>query len=73
MKKSKYTEEQMAFAPKQAELGTTVAEVCREDGVARCVARMTQPGAQVRPSSSMCVEWQPKLCRIFGTRLATAQ
>ncbi|VVE58617.1 transposase [Pandoraea anapnoica] len=33
MKKSKYTEEQIAFALKQAELGTTVAEVCRKMGI----------------------------------------
>ena len=28
MKKSNYTEEQIAFALKQAELGTTISEVC---------------------------------------------
>ena len=33
MKKSRYTEEQIAFALKQAELGTAVAEVCRKMGV----------------------------------------
>ncbi len=33
MKKSRYTEEQVAFALKQAELGTAVAEVCRKMGV----------------------------------------
>ncbi len=33
MKKSRYTEEQVAFALKQAELGTSVAEVCRKMGV----------------------------------------
>lgn len=33
MKRSKYTEEQIAFALKQAELGTAVAEVCRKMGV----------------------------------------
>jgi len=34
MKKSQYTEEQIAFALKQAEQGVTVAEVCRKLGVA---------------------------------------
>ncbi len=34
MKKSRYTEEQIAFALKQAEMGTPVAEVCRKLGVA---------------------------------------
>jgi len=30
MKKSNYTEEQIAFALKQAELGTPISEVCRK-------------------------------------------
>ncbi|VWC61965.1 putative transposase [Burkholderia aenigmatica] len=33
MKKSKYTDEQSAYALKQAELGTRVAEVCRKIGI----------------------------------------
>ena len=33
MKKSKYTDEQIAFALKQAELGTSVDEVCRKMGI----------------------------------------
>jgi putative transposase len=33
MKKSRYTEEQIAFALKQAELGPPVAEVCRKMGI----------------------------------------
>lgn len=33
MKKSKFTEEQIAFALRQAESGTVVAEVCRKMGV----------------------------------------
>ena len=33
MKKSKFTKEQIAFALRQAESGTTVAEVCRKMGV----------------------------------------
>ena len=33
MKRSKYTEEQIAFALKQAELGTPVAEVLRKMGI----------------------------------------
>ena len=33
MKKGRYTEEQIAFALKQAELGAPVAEVCRKLGV----------------------------------------
>ena len=33
MKKSKYTDEQIAFFLKQAELGTSVDEVCRKMGI----------------------------------------
>lgn len=33
VKKSRFTEEQIAFALKQAELGTAVAEICRKIGV----------------------------------------
>ena len=33
MKKSKFTEEQIAFALRQGDLGTPVAEVCRKMGV----------------------------------------
>ena len=34
MKKSKFTEEQIAFALRQAETGTRAAEVCRKMGIA---------------------------------------
>lgn len=33
MKKTRYTEEQIAFELKQAEIGTRVEEVCREMGI----------------------------------------
>ncbi len=33
MKKTKFTEEQIAFALRQAETGTKVAEVCRKMGI----------------------------------------
>ena len=33
MKKSRYTEEQIAFALKQAEVGISVEEVCRKMGI----------------------------------------
>jgi len=33
MKKSRFTEEQIVFARKQAELGTPVPEVCRKLGI----------------------------------------
>ena len=34
MKKNRYTEEQIAYALKQAELGTAVPEICRKLGIA---------------------------------------
>lgn len=34
MKRSKFTEEQIAFALKQAELGVPIGEVCRKLGIA---------------------------------------
>ena len=34
MPRKKYTEEQIAFALRQAEQGTAVAEICRKMGVA---------------------------------------
>ena len=35
MKKSKFTEQQIAFAMKQAETGTSVDEVCRKMGISQ--------------------------------------
>ncbi|MBB3815694.1 hypothetical protein FHY13_004101 [Xanthomonas arboricola] len=35
MKKSRFTEEQIAYALKQAELGMAVGEICREMGMPR--------------------------------------
>lgn len=35
MKKSKYTDQQIAFALKQAETGTPVEEVCRKFGISQ--------------------------------------
>ena len=34
MKKNRYTEEQIAYAPKQADVGTAVPEICRKLGIA---------------------------------------
>ncbi len=48
MKKSRFTEEQIAYALKQAELGTTVGEICRKVGVAEGVACGRHRVARVR-------------------------
>ncbi|NQE51871.1 transposase [Herbaspirillum rubrisubalbicans] len=39
MKRSKFTEQQIVYALKQAELGTTVEEVCRKMGISDATAR----------------------------------
>jgi putative transposase len=33
MKKTKFTEQQIAFAPRQAEVGTKVTDICRKFGI----------------------------------------
>lgn len=35
MKRKRYTDEQIAYAPRQAEAGTPVAEICRKLGVSQ--------------------------------------
>ncbi len=50
MKKSKFTEEQIAFALRQAESGTTVAEVCRKMGISEVSARATHLEAMFSPA-----------------------
>ncbi|SVY74847.1 transposase [Klebsiella pneumoniae] len=37
MKKTRYTEEQIAFALKQAETGICVGEVCRKMGISEAI------------------------------------
>lgn len=46
MRKSKFTEEQMAYALKQAELGISVEDVCRKMGI----------------SSATCLSGLPRHC-----------
>ena len=57
MKKSKFTEAQIACALKQAELGTPVAEVCRKTGIsdATFYNRRTTYGAL----SPLCISYFP--------------
>ncbi len=44
MKKSRFTEEQIAFALRQAESGTKVSEVCRKRGVAEAHSALDNIG-----------------------------
>ncbi len=51
MKKNRYTEEQIAFALKQVEMGTSVQEVCRKLGIAeQTYYRWKTKYAQMLPS-----------------------
>lgn len=51
MKKSKFAEEQIAFALPQADLGTPVAEVCRKMGVSEATyLRWKQKDGSLGPS-----------------------
>lgn len=48
MKKSRFTGEQIAFALRQAEVGTPVAEVCRKMGVSEATyCSPSAPMAQI--------------------------
>jgi putative transposase len=49
MKKSRFTEQQIAFAVQQAEAGTPVAEVCRKMGVSEptCFRRKKRYGGRM--------------------------
>ncbi len=51
MKKSMFTEQQIAFALRQAESGTKVSEVCRKMGVAERLRSTTGRRSTGRPWS----------------------
>ncbi len=52
MKKSKFTEEQIAFALRQAEAGTPVEQVCRK----LAISQETSPDCPHRHTSAGCVD-----------------
>jgi len=71
MKKSRYTEEQIAYALKQAELGTSVAEVCRKMGISEATFfRWKQKFSGLGPSElrrlRQLEEENAKLKRLVG-------
>ena len=53
MKRSRFTEEQIAFALKQAELGTKIDEICRKLGI----------------SDAMFYKWRQKYCGLGPSEL----
>lgn len=71
MKKSRYTDEQIAYALKQAELGTSVAEVCRKMGISEATFfRWKQKFSGLGPSElrrlRQLEEENAKLKRLVG-------
>lgn len=64
MRKNKFTEEQMAYAVKQAEFGVSVEEVCRKMGInSATFYKWCQKYAGVGPSELRCMR---ELERISG-------
>jgi hypothetical protein len=57
VKKSRFTEEQIAFAMKQAETGTPVAEVIRRMGISERKRSVRAASRYWRSGSMMC-GWQ---------------
>ena len=59
MKKNRYTEEQIAYALKQAEVGTAVPEICRRLGIAEQtflpLAQQVCRDAAQRPQTTQAV------------------
>lgn len=61
MKTSKFTEEQIAFALKQAEVGTSVEKMCRKMGIS--TPRSTTGGRSTGA-------WPPRTAMVWGRRRA---
>ena len=58
MKKTRFTNEQIAFALRQAETGTQVAEVCRKMGISEALSSILGTDA-----SSLLMEWRGLLLK----------
>lgn len=85
MKRSKFTEQQIAFALKQAELGTPVEEVCRKMGISlnmhwflsledarRKIEEWRQYYNEVRPHSAL--QWEtPSTAGLYVLRSCSAR
>ncbi len=64
MKKSRFTEEQIIFALKQAELGTSVPDVCRKQGISDATFTRGARSTAEFPlrNSNICGSWKRKIC-----------
>lgn len=64
MKKTRYTEEQIAFALKQAETGTRVGEVCRKMGISEATFynwKKKFAGLGGGQNCDVCGNWRMKI------------
>jgi len=64
MKKSRFTEEQIAFAPKQAELGTSVPDVCCTLGISDAAFTLGVRNTAEFPllNSNIYGNWKRNIC-----------
>ena len=62
MKRSKFTEEQVAYALRQAESGTPVSDVCRQPGVSEATFYVWKKSTLIWASASSggCGSWRRK-------------
>ncbi|OBR80418.1 transposase [Klebsiella pneumoniae] len=65
MKKTRYTEEQIAFALKQAETGICVGEVCRKMGISEAIFIIRREircsGRKLNLNCVVCGNWRMKI------------
>jgi hypothetical protein len=63
MKKSKFTEQQIVFALKQAEMGITIEEVCRKMGISEADVLQLEEEIRRAGSGGNAPDLLPKLVR----------
>lgn len=72
MRKSKFSEEQIAFALRQSETGTSVSEVCRKMGISEAASsiRCALGGSQSVPSCRDSFQLEPASSGPRGSKQA---
>ena len=63
MKRSKFSEEQIAYALRQAEGGTPVGDICRQIGVSEATFYQWKKSSRIWASASCagCGSWKTKM------------